>query len=291
MTFLTNIVANTASTSTTTGSLTIAGGEGLQGDLNVGGTGHIYSTANSTNTTTGAFIVDGGVAIKSDLVVGGDIKVLGTFNLDNVGLVISDGADATSTTTGAMQLAGGIGIGKSMYVGGDGHFTSGTASTSTNTGALTVVGGLGVSDGITIGGGNTTIEGPTKLTNSTATTGPATGALVVNGGLGLGGDLSIAGYIGRGKRTTVAGATYTLLETDYLIGVTVATPVTLTLPEIASLTNKDKVYIIKAEIAGPQITIVTTNADTLDGATSFTLNHDYNAISIYSDGTAHWFVF
>ena len=75
-------LANTSiSTSTNTGVLTVAGGVGIGGRLNIGNTATIYSTATSTSTTTGALIVSGGVGIGGNLNVGGRISLDNNFYL------------------------------------------------------------------------------------------------------------------------------------------------------------------------------------------------------------------
>lgn len=75
----------TASTTTTTGALTVAGGAGIGGQLNVAGTTNKFtSTQASTTTTTGAVVVAGGVGIGGSIYLGDDLVGAGaaTSNLD-----------------------------------------------------------------------------------------------------------------------------------------------------------------------------------------------------------------
>jgi hypothetical protein len=80
----------TASTSSTTGAVTVAGGVGIAGQLNVAGTTNKFtSTQASSSTTTGAVVVAGGVGVADDIYVGNDIigagfatSELDGFNID-----------------------------------------------------------------------------------------------------------------------------------------------------------------------------------------------------------------
>jgi hypothetical protein len=81
----TQVTDLTQSTSTDTGALIVAGGQGIGGNLYVGSTAtfgssvnitgptRIFDQTNSTSTNTGALVVDGGVGIAYDLWVGGYI--------------------------------------------------------------------------------------------------------------------------------------------------------------------------------------------------------------------------
>jgi hypothetical protein len=83
-----NIPNTTASTSGTTGSLTVGGGAGIAGALNVGTTATITgittinSTASSTSTSTGALKVAGGAGIAGALNVGGNTVFTGTIEIE-----------------------------------------------------------------------------------------------------------------------------------------------------------------------------------------------------------------
>jgi hypothetical protein len=105
-----NLPDVTASTTSTTGALTVGGGVGIAGALNVGtaatitGAMTINSTTASTSSTTGALKVAGGVGIAKELFVGSTTT-------------------STSTTTGSIVTAGGVGIAGTLNVGGNTVFT------------------------------------------------------------------------------------------------------------------------------------------------------------------------
>lgn len=81
---------DTESTTTSTGALTVAGGVGISGQLNVaGGTNKFTATTVSTSTTTGAVVVAGGMGVDgtiylgTDLIGAGDtISNISGFNID-----------------------------------------------------------------------------------------------------------------------------------------------------------------------------------------------------------------
>jgi len=81
--------------------------------------------------------------------------------------------------------------------------------------------------------------------------------------------------------TTGAGST---AYTDYVYNVTSGT-FTLTMPTAASNTNR---YTIKQSGTGV-LTIATTSSQTIDGSTTYTLNRQYQAIDLISDGS-NWIV-
>jgi hypothetical protein len=80
-----NFIDTTASTGTGSGAVTVAGGVGIGGQLNVGGaTNKFTATTASTSTTTGAVVVNGGMGVADDIYVGNDIVGAGylTSKLD-----------------------------------------------------------------------------------------------------------------------------------------------------------------------------------------------------------------
>jgi hypothetical protein len=93
--------------------------------------------------------------------------------------------------------------------------------------------------------------------------------------------------------TTVNAATYDLLVTDDILNVTytgTAAVTSLTLP--AAQVVAGRTIVIKdagGKSATNNITIDTEGAEKIDGADTLVLNDDYEAVSIYSDGS-NWFV-
>ena len=79
----------TSSTTTTTGALKVAGGVGIEGQLNVGGaTNKLTGNTNSSSTTSGTLVVSGGVGISQTIYVGDDIMGSGAGTLAAPGSVI-----------------------------------------------------------------------------------------------------------------------------------------------------------------------------------------------------------
>lgn len=79
----------TASTTTTNGAFTVAGGVGISGQLNVGGaTNKFTASTATTSTTSGAVVVTGGVGIGQSVYVGDDVIGSGAGTLASPGSVI-----------------------------------------------------------------------------------------------------------------------------------------------------------------------------------------------------------
>lgn len=66
-------------------------------------------------------------------------------------------------------------------------------------------------------------------------------------------------------------------------------PVTATLPLAASAVNQFY-YIKKVDVSANAVTVEGNGAETIDGAANQSLAAQYNAITVYSDGT-EWFIF
>lgn len=92
--------------------------------------------------------------------------------------------------------------------------------------------------------------------------------------------------------TKTVNASYTVLPTDYYVGVIspVGSPTTITLPDSPAdcLT-----FIIKAEMSAPmgsrKITIVPQGIATIDGAASYVISVPYESVTIMSNG-GHWWI-
>lgn len=191
------------STSTSTGSLIVAGGAGISGDINAGGIQNtpigdttrssgafttltsnsattVTASTASTTTGTGALVVSGGVG------VGGNIVAGGIQNTPIGNTTRNSGAFTTLTSNGATTL------------------TSNVASTTTGTGALVVTGGIG-------SGGQITAVNLVAVA-TTASTSTTTGSIIASGGVGVAGAI-FAGSIQAtpiGNTTRSSGAFTTL---------------------------------------------------------------------------------
>jgi enhancing lycopene biosynthesis protein 2 len=153
------------STSTSTGSLLVIGGAGVEGTLSASilnaDIGKTISTVDSTSPSTGSLIVGGGLGVNSSVFVGGNLTVAYALNAGSLaftGGTITSLADSTSTSSGALTVYGGVGIGKNITVGGIIKTQSTIDSTSTSTGALIVGGGAGIAKNLFVGEATTTTE-------------------------------------------------------------------------------------------------------------------------------------
>ena len=135
----------TVSTSSTTGSLRLAG------SIGIANTEDASSSINGGTITTA-----GGLAVAKKVYIGTDLSVEGstastsstTGSLKLVGgLGISNTTDATSASNGgSITTAGGLAVAKKVFIGTDLSVEGSTVSTSSTTGSLKLVGGLGISN-------------------------------------------------------------------------------------------------------------------------------------------------
>jgi len=159
----------------------------------------------STTKTTGAVTVIGGIG------VGGDIHAsdvnFENATLDSA--IIQNTTAATDKTSGALQVAGGTGItgalfGSTAEFDGITKVTNGTASSAKGNGALIVSGGLGVTGAIY--GSTVNFEGAEvdnlTVTDTTVATSNTNGAVTIAGGLGVIKDIYAAQYHGDGSQLT-----------------------------------------------------------------------------------------
>jgi len=164
-TFGSNLIANSAttSTSTTTGALVVVGGAGVSGNLYVGG---VYIGAGGTN---GLFWAANNVVVSSGggtTFTGGYVASQSTFGSN---LIANSATTSTSTTTGALVVVGGVGVSGALNIGGTSTFTGATTLATATAGGLQAQ-AIG---NVTPGTGNFT---------TTATTNFSTGNAVITGG-------------------------------------------------------------------------------------------------------------
>ena len=164
-TFGSNLIANSAttSTSTTTGALVVVGGAGVSGNLYVGG---VYIGAGGTN---GLFWAANNVVVSSGggtTFTGGYVASQSTFGSN---LIANSATTSTNTTTGALVVTGGVGVSGALNIGGTSTFTGATTLATATAGGLQAQ-AIG---NVTPGTGNFT---------TTATTNFSTGNAVITGG-------------------------------------------------------------------------------------------------------------
>ncbi len=205
------VTSGTASTSTFTGGLLVAGGLGVSGQVSftraslgftgvtgtptmafIGATTASYISLNVLSDNSLSFEGSSGqlFTIDNNLSTGeifsvSDISGLPiisasagqTVTLNEFGGVtkIGDGtANATSTTNAVLVVSGGLGVTGNAFIGGTSTITNNTISSSTSTGALVVTGGVGIGQSVSIGGRIQVFNG----SNYTAFVSSATGNTV-----------------------------------------------------------------------------------------------------------------
>ena len=204
-----NITGTTASTSKTSGALTVAGGVGVAGDLYAGnitgGNANITGTTASTSKTTGALKVAGGIGVAGDLYAGNSIVVDGGAygNVTTTQFASIFGSGSGPNPQSLMQVRGSDGIAgmgiraytgqsEQIYANSSIVFTIGatirdkdTPSGGTTSATLNST-GLSVTGNITAINVKTT---PIALSNLTATAGVR--AFINDGNLAAAGNFGV----------------------------------------------------------------------------------------------------
>ena len=88
-------------------------------------------------------------------------------------------------------------------------------------------------------------------------------------------------------------STVTASTNDTILGVSGTAPIEIRLPSAGDY-DAGQYFTVKDESGGADtknITILTTGAQTIDGATSIVLESPYSAVNIYSDGTSKFFIY
>jgi len=212
----------------------------IGGNILIGTTGNIQvaNTYPSTSYTSGAVTLAGGMG------VGGNLQIQGnTFHYPGGNVIISNIAAATTATSGALQVAGGIGVQGSIHSGGGinsptignigttivgGNILIGTTgniqvantypSISYLTGAVVIAGGTGIAGNLQIQGNTFHYPGGNVVISNTAAATTATsGALQVVGGVGVGGSIHSGGGI---NSPTIGNIGTTIVGGNILIGTT-----------------------------------------------------------------------
>ena len=99
------------------------------------------------------------------------------------------------------------------------------------------------------------------------------------------------GYANNGFNTPspITTTTYTVTSTDTVVFAdATSNNVTITLPAASGLTGY-RFYIKRIDSSGHTVTIARTIPDTIDGMTSFTLDLQYTAIGVVSNGS-NWYI-
>lgn len=256
-----SVFGTTASTSTTTGALTVAGGAGIAGALNVGGD-TVAAALKAGSSTNHVQISNTGISALNlnnlDLAWRGVGRFTGENTTANTTLVIADNSLANITSliravNGNTSAGGNISGGSTVFEvkkNGDTSVLATTASTSTTTGALTVAGGAGIAGALNVGG-----------------------AIRGSGGLTL--------------PANIYTAAQTLTASNYAAYYNSTSAGTFTLPSAA--TNLGRIYVIK-QINTGTLTLAAAGTDTLersDGTLESTMSFiQSQSITIQSIGTS-----
>jgi hypothetical protein len=174
-----SVLADDTSTSTTSGSLRVAGGVGIAKSLYIGGDISASGTANTTINQTGnvSVISTGNVSLNNTGNISISPTTSGTVTVSSIttGSINNMSIGATTRSTGAFTT---------LTSNGATTFTAGTNSTSYTTGTLVVTGGVGISQDVFINGDVAIAGGDLSTTaalfnlGNTSTTGSYTTVIV-----------------------------------------------------------------------------------------------------------------
>ena len=162
------ITSGTASTNTTTGAFTVAGGVGITGQLSIntvalGSTGVSITPSIVFTGTAGTVIT---MSVLSDTTLAWEGSSGQLFSIDNN---LSSGEIFSVSDISGLPIIS-ASAGQSIYLNEFGGFTqvgNGLASTNTTTGALRVIGGVGITGSLYLGSPLLIPSGGTGLTTYT----------------------------------------------------------------------------------------------------------------------------
>ena len=209
------IVATNDSVSPTTGALTVNGGVGIRGNLNVGANSIAINslTVGGNAAATGGKVYVGN-AIYTEQLAGNTVAIGNRAAASGLGansVVVGDSSGAAGPASGSTMV--GAHAGEST-TGGNNQFFGTNAGSDVTTGSRNVIIGANtgstiatvdnriiVSDGQGIARINITNTGSTEITSTVETDSIGTGALIVDGGLSvyknarIGGNLIVTGNL------------------------------------------------------------------------------------------------
>jgi len=193
----------------------------------------ITTSTNSTGTSSGSLVVYGGVGINKDLYVGGTTyagniysngSLVGSSTGTTSTFLVNNATISTNTSSGALQVVGGVGIGGALFVNTTSYIAGSqiiTTATVNNYASKTVI-TAGTDTAINTSTGNVTIWNTSTLqtitnrgnsttnillvTNTASSTLTTNGALVVSGGIGVGGNINVGGVLFVNTTSYIAGS-------------------------------------------------------------------------------------
>jgi hypothetical protein len=188
---------NTASTTTSTGTLVVSGGVGVTGAVNAG----LSSTFNGLSSTNTTLISPANAAVTISPTGTGTVTIapatLGTINNMSIGATTASTGRFTNTTITGTLTAGGVTGTNGQVLVSTGTGIQWATSSSIANGTSNVSVALNGNITITRSGtlittfSNTNVNIPV----STASSSTSTGALTVTGGVGIGGQLTLGGNL------------------------------------------------------------------------------------------------
>ncbi len=113
--------------------------------------------------------------------------------------------------------------------------------------------------------------------------------LTCNGNVSIGSSM-------QNNRTVVNSSTYTIGNSDLIIGVTYTSTgsVTITLPAVSNSNAGRLLHIVdeggNAGINNITINVNNSGTETINGNTSASITSNYSSISIYNNGSTKWFI-
>ena len=296
----------------------------VTGDVNINGSDVDITAANSVDITTTNVGITANVNMTGTFNLTGDLTASGTVT----GLLVQgttvNGDTVTGdalTITGASTFTGNVGITGNTTQTGDIDLTGNSTFTgtfditgaTTITGATSITGTLTASDDFTVdtstlfvdasanqvGIGTTstvellTVNGITAMAESSAPS-----ATAGYGKLYVKSDSQLYYMDGSGVEQALSTsataistktADYTIVSSDYsILGNAASESITISLPAAASYTGR--MFVIKkVDSSANLVTIDPNGAETIDGASTYDLNVQWEAIQVQSNGTS-WFV-
>mgnify|MGYP003342026984 CR=1 FL=1 len=285
-----SVLQTTASTSSTTGALTVAGGVGVAGNVNIGGN---LNVAGAMDFTGGATFEGNLTLIGASTAATEYFKVQNSTGVDKFVVDSFSGNTSIAGTlgvTGATTLSSTLGVTGNTTVGGTLGVTGattlsstlGVTGTSTFTGAITANGGITASSATVsaLTSGRVVLAGAAGLLNDSAnltfngSTLTVTGAASVSGNSSVGGNLTVTGTSSHTGNATFAGT----------LGVTGATTLSSTLAVTGDLTVNSNKFSVAAATGNTSVagTLTVTGATSINGA----LNMNAQKITNLAEPTA-----
>jgi hypothetical protein len=243
---------------------------GSSAGIVLGGDAQWYRSAADTMRTPDALVVDG---------------------LSTLTGAVTATNGVTATTGGFSATAGDI-----TAVAGNIAATVGTlsiGSTSTLTGLVTATGGVTTATGnyTTTGSGGFVASGSGAVSTSSGNISSSTGNLVITAGTStLGGKVTMSAAQ-KVKYGAVKTANYTAsLTADYIIPVNSSGGAfTISLPAGHAAGDTFTIKDVNGSLATNNVTIDPNGSETIDGAATFAMTVNRQAVTVVSDGT-NWFI-